>query len=320
MLILIPGATGRMGLCLVRAALRRGHRAATPPRCPPDIAAELEGFVEVPDLFGGNVGAPFDRACAGGVDAVVVAWNEEPRLVLDAQLALLRAAERAGVRRFHAASWNTDWEGMPLGVIESYDAMICFARLALLSSPVKPLYVFCGVLAMTLFGVPGAGSLEGDSHLWVREEKEGGEGKGRRVINVVGAGATPTPFSTEDDAAEFSIALTTSEGAEKGGYFRFCSDEFSLLELKATYERVRGEECSINHVMDVETCKGMIKKAREEAIEAGELYKRFKGIVGLVYAVFLDEGAYNIRAVDSDRFPGVPRTKLEDYIRANEWI
>ncbi|KAK7957303.1 NAD(P)-binding protein [Apiospora aurea] len=110
MLILIPGATGRMGLCLVRAALRRGHRAA----------------------------------------------------------------ERAGVRRFHGASWNADWEGMPLGVIESYDAMICFARQTLLSSPVKPLYVFCGVLAMTLFGVPGAGSLEGDSHLrtkWLCENR-----------------------------------------------------------------------------------------------------------------------------------------------------
>jgi hypothetical protein len=135
---------------------------------------------------------------------------------------------------------------------------------------------------------------------------------------VVGAGATRTPFSVEDDVADFSIALTTSSEAEKGGYFWFCSDEFSLLDLKAMYEEVRGGKCSINHVMDVGTCKQMIKQARDEAVKAGELHNGFKDIVGLVYAVFMVEGSYNIQPVDADRFQDVPRTTLEDYIRAND--
>jgi hypothetical protein len=129
-------------------------------------------------------------------------------------------------------SWNTNWEDMPLGVLESYDPMICFAQQALLTSSIKPLYTFYDVLAMTLFGVPGAGSLEGDASLGIR--KEGGE----RVTNVIGAGATPTPFSMEDDVADFSIALTTISESENG-YFRFCSDDFSLLDLVAMYEEVR---------------------------------------------------------------------------------
>lgn len=314
MLILIPGATGRLGICLVRAAIRRGHQVRalgrSASKMPPDLQGQLESFVEITDF---SHRAGFVTACTG-VDAIVVAWNEEPRLVLEAQLLLLRAAELAGVKRFHAVSWNTDWENMPLGVIESYDAMICFARQALLTSPIKPLYTFCGVLARTLFGFPGAGSLEGDTGLWIR--KEGG----KREINVVGAGATPTPFSTEDDVAEFTIALTTSDEAEKGGYFRFCSDMFSILELKATYEEVRAKECSIKHVMDVSTCKQMIRQAREDAIKSGELHKRFKDIVGMVYAVFLDEGAYNIQPLDADRFTDVPRTKLREYVQANDWI
>jgi nucleoside-diphosphate-sugar epimerase len=314
MLILIPGATGRLGVYLVRSALRRGHRVRglgrSASKMPQDLRDQLESFVEITgyaDIAG------FEKGCTGA-DAIVVAWNEDPRLVLEGQLALLRAAERHNIKRFHAVSWNTDWEYMPLGVIESYDAMISFARQALLTSSIKPLYTFCGVLAMTLFGVPGAGSLEGDSSLWIR--KEGGE----RAINVIGAGATSTPFSTEDDVADFSIALTTSDDAEKGGYFRFCSDSFSVLELKAVYEKVRGKPCSLNHVMDVATCKHMIEQARNNAMKAGELHKRFKNIVGLVYAVFMDEGLYNIEPVDADKFPGVPKTKLEDYIRTNEWV
>lgn len=314
MLILIPGATGRLGQHLVRAAVDRGHtvralgRSAS--KMPSSLLPLLESFIEITDIYSLST---YKAACEN-VDAVIVAWNEEPRLVLDAQLVLLRAAEQTGIKRFHAVSWNTDWEDMPLGVIESYDAMLCFARQALLTSPIKPLYTFCGVLAQTLFGVPGAGSLEGESSLWVR-----GEG-GKRVINVVGNGEMETPFSTEHDVAAFSVELTTSEGAEKGGYFRFCSDEFSLKELKEVYERVRGEECAINRVMDVETCKGLVKQAREEAITAGELHNRFKNIVGLVYAVFMDTGAYNLKPVDAERFPGVPRTSLESYIRANEWV
>lgn len=315
MLILIPGATGRLGVCLVRSAIRRGHHVRALGRnaskMPEELRSQLESFVEMTDFSDRSV---YERACTD-VDAIVVAWNEDPRLVLDAQLMLLRAAERTGIKRFHATSWNTDWEHMPLGVIESYDAMICFARQALLTSPIKPLYTFCGVLAMTLFGVPGAGSLEGESSLWIRKE-----GTKQREINVIGAGATPTPFSTEDDVADFTIALTTSDEAEKGGYFRFCSDVFSLQDLKATYEEVRGAACSMNHVMDTDTCRKMIERAREDAMRDGELHKRFKDIVGLVYAVFLDEGAYNIQPLDADRFPDVNRTTLKDYLTTNEWI
>jgi nucleoside-diphosphate-sugar epimerase len=314
MLILIPGATGRLGVHLTRSAIRHGHHVRAMGRnaskMPEDLRLHLESFIEITG-FSDNVN--FERGCVGA-DAIIVAWNEDPRLVLEGQLALLRAAERNNIKRFHAVSWNTDWENMPLGVIESYDPLISFARQALLTSSIKPLYTFCGVLAMTLFGVPGAGSLEGNNGLWIRKKD------GERIINVIGAGATLTPFSVEEDVADFSISLTTSSEAEKGGYFRFCSDEFSLLQLKATYERVRGGKCSMNHVMDVETCKKMIKQARAEAVAAGMLHEKFKDILGLVYAVFLDEGSYNIQPVDAEKFANVPRTTLEEYIRANDWI
>ena len=88
MLILIPGATGRLGLYIVRSAIQRGHRVRalgrSAEKMPQDVRAQLESFVEMTD-FSDSVA--FDRACAD-VDAIIVAWNEEPRLVLDAQLLL----------------------------------------------------------------------------------------------------------------------------------------------------------------------------------------------------------------------------------------
>ena len=193
---------------------------------------------------------------------------------------------------------------MPLGVQESYDPFISFARQAKLTSPIKPLYVFCGVLAMTLFGIPGAGALEGESAMWKRSGNE-------RTINVVGDGQTPTQYSLEADVADFSVALTTSDDAEKGGYYNFCSDEFTILELKAKYEEVRGARCEINHVMDVDTCKGIIEKMRSEAEVNGDLRLKKENVIGLVYAVLFDEGTYNPEPVDVKRFPDVKRTSIE---------
>ena len=314
MLILIPGATGNLGVHLVRAALKRGHRVRAMGRdaskLSADLRDQLESFVKI---SGANDIAGLDAGCQGA-DAIIVGYGGHPELVLDGQLALLRAAERAGITRFHAMSWNLDWEGMGPGIIESYDPHIAFSRHVKQTSFIKPLYVFSGVLSMTLFGVPGAGALEGDDALWVHNE--GAE----RTINVIGKGETKTPFSVEADVAEFSVAITTDEEAEKGGYYRFCSDEFTLKELKTTYERVRGANCSLNYVMDVDMCKQLIRKAREDAENSGEFHTKWKSYLPLLYGLYAEEGTFNPEPVDVSRFADVPRTSLEDYIRANNWI
>ena len=314
MLVLIPGATGNIGVNLVRSALRRGHQVRamgrSPSKLPKNLRNRLEGFVEI---SGFNDIAGLDAGCKGA-DAVICAYGPDPVLLLDGQLALLRAAERAGVKRFHVVSWNLEWDKMPLGVIESYHPLIAFRRQAALTSPIKPLYVFCGVLAMTLFGSPGAGVLEGDNAIWIH--KDGGN----RVLNVVGDGETITPYAVEADVADFSVAITTAKGAEKGGSYRFCSDEFTMNELTAIYKKVRGADCSLNSVMDVETCRQMVDKARAEAEDANELRDRWTKYLGLVYGLYFADGTYNPKPVDADKYPDVRRTRLENYIRENEWI
>lgn len=314
MLILIPGLTGNLGHHLARAALKRGHSVRglgrTPDKLDSEIRSKLESFVQ-----DDSTPQTYDNACKG-VDAVLNGWSPKPKLIVETQLQLLRAAERAGIKRFHAASWNFDWEDMPLGQIETYDSLIVFANYARSTSPIHPTYAFVGMLANTLFGVPGAGSMEGDSAIWAY----GADGK--RIVRTVGNGNAKLNYTTEAEAADFSVALITSDLGEKGGFYRFCSDSVTMCELAAAYKKVRRAEAEVSQLMGVDECEKMWRGMRADIIEKRILHEKSGDIVGLQYGWYTGLGS-NVTAfepVDAAKFPDVKRTSIEDYIRENDYV
>lgn len=78
---------------------------------------------------------PAIEEAVGDVDAVVSAYANVPGLTLGGQLILLRAAERAGIKRYVAISWSYDWMKIRLCKHKSCDEFICFKRHVELSSP-----------------------------------------------------------------------------------------------------------------------------------------------------------------------------------------
>jgi nucleoside-diphosphate-sugar epimerase len=98
MLILIPGITGMVGLPCARAALSRGHTVRglgrDPDKVPKSILERLESFEIISDIY--DIPA-LDRAVKG-VDAIICAYTYASEVVVEGQLLLLRAAERAGVK------------------------------------------------------------------------------------------------------------------------------------------------------------------------------------------------------------------------------
>ncbi|KAF2103341.1 NAD(P)-binding protein [Rhizodiscina lignyota] len=314
MLILVAGITGNVGQEMALAAFNAGHSvrglSRNPSKLPESISSKLESFVtskssiDIPAL---------DVACSG-VDAIVCAYKPEPEPSLDGQLMLLRAAERSGVKRFHAASWNLDWSGLPLGEHETYDAYISFLHHARVSSPIKPLYTFCGVLAKTFFAVPKAGKLEDNSSFWQRIED------GKRRINVLGTGDEMYDFTPEEDAAAFTIALITSEKAENGGVYYYCSDSFTLKQWKETYERITGREVEWNVTgLTGEMADGLVQKMRSEALANDQVREKLSEYIGLVYVKYLLNGGMGQKRSDRDMFPQVAahRKTLEEYIKKN---
>lgn len=314
MLILVAGVTGNLGQDMALAVVNAGHSARgfgrNPSKLPESVSSKLESFVQCESYH--DIPA-LDKACAG-VDAVICTYTPKPDAALDSQLLLLRAAERAGVKRFHGSSWNLDWSNLPLGEHELYDSYISFLYQARNDSPIKPLFTSVGVLAKTFFAVPGAGKLEGDAAFWVRGED------GKRRINVIGTGDEKFDFTPEEDAAAFTVALITSEHAEKGGMYYFCSDSFSLKQWKETHERVTGKEVEFNMTgLTGEMAEGIVQKMRAEARAAGEVHERFWQYIGLVYVKYMLNGELGQKRSDLDMFPEVAahRKTLEDYIKAN---
>lgn len=157
MLVLIAGVTGNLGQKLVKSLLSRGHQVRglgrSPSKLDNDFQASLESFVQSQNHY--DIPA-LEKACTG-VDAVICAYMGSPELQLEGQLLLLRAAERADVKRFVAAAWNYDWRKMSLGQHESYDMYLSFRRMVEFTSEIRPIYIFTGVLAEVLFSVPGHG-------------------------------------------------------------------------------------------------------------------------------------------------------------------
>ena len=98
MLVLIYGITGLVGQATARAALEAGHQvrglARSPDKLPADLSEKLEGFTK---MTGVDDLTAFDKACIG-VDAVISAPIALPETVVVAQIHLLRAAEKAGVK------------------------------------------------------------------------------------------------------------------------------------------------------------------------------------------------------------------------------
>jgi nucleoside-diphosphate-sugar epimerase len=314
MLILIAGITGNMGHSLAIATLSAGHNvrglSRNPSKLSQSVSSKLESFVESSSYYDT---AALDKACHG-VDAIICAYAPVPDASLDGQLCLLRAAERSGVKRFHAASWNLDWSKQPLGVLESYDAYISFMYQARISSPIKPLYTFVGALAQTFFAVPGAGKLEGDKAFWQRLDEK------KRRINVVGTGDEKFDVTTEEDASAFSVALVTSDKAESGGFYQFHSDSFSLKELKECYERVKGVEVEWNATgLLLPMVEGIVQHSRADAIAKGELREKFNDYVGLVYLKYMLNGEMGLDKLDMDLFPDISaqRKTLEVYVKTS---
>lgn len=252
MLILIAGVSGNMGKYLAQITLDKGHQVRgfgrSPHKLPPNFLERLESFVQCESYSDKQA---LDKAVAG-VEAVVCSYTSNADAILDAQLPLLRATERAGVKIYHAHSWNSDWTKISFGDWEHYDAYIAFRRHVELTSSIKPVYVFTGIV-----GEFAVSELVGIAHL--KEEAHG------KVMAYWGDGDAGWDFTYMEDAARFSIELLTTDKsvmAGNGGFFRIHSAEASAKDVAKAYEKVTGEKVKLKSLGGLEELKTRLEHAR----------------------------------------------------------
>ncbi|OTA81643.1 hypothetical protein M434DRAFT_17301 [Hypoxylon sp. CO27-5] len=305
MLVLVAGVTGNLGQKLIASLTNRGHHVRGLGRNPEKLGEKLDALERFETLSGYDDIPALNRACAG-VDAIICAYGMDPCLQLDGQLLLLRAAERAGVNVFVAGSWNGDWSKLDLGKHEAYDAYVAFRHHAEMSSPIKPIYVYIGIFAETLFSVYGHGHVGPDMPLvWDPSTK---------TVNVWGSGHTTWFWTTERDAAEFTAEIVQRDDASQGGFWNVCSGARSLRQIAETYQHVRGTDVKVN-------VKGTIDELENKALTARKNgdKRNFHLYTGLFYQLYASDGTLLFRKLDNDKLR-VTGTSLTRFLEENPHI
>ncbi|RDW59129.1 NmrA-like protein [Coleophoma crateriformis] len=296
MLVLITGMTGMVGRPMVEAALARGHSVRGMGRdrnkVPESTLERLESFVQCTSIY--DLPA-LDRAVEG-VDAIVNANTYAAEVVLDGQLLLLRAAERAGVKIFHAASWNFDWSKDTLGNHEGYDPFLCFANQVRLTSSIRPLYMFTGAIVEFFYDNPRGSA-------WDPKTK---------TMSYFGDGSKKFNFTTANDLAAYTIEAISTPEADQGGFVRVESFRATWGDLVTEYEAARGGTVKaqlkcFGSEADVE---GMLATARK-TIPARE-YEKY---IGLSYVLNMLRDTWDYEPIDCKRFSGVKQTTLREWLK-----
>ncbi|KAI1442560.1 NAD(P)-binding protein [Annulohypoxylon stygium] len=307
MLVLVTGATGNIGRYSINSLLARGHQVRILARnasskLSPDTLSRLEGVIQ---STGYDDIDSLNRGCAG-VDAIVNAYSGRPELTLEGQLLLLRAAERAGVKRFVAACWSYDWTALKLGQHESYDPFIAFHNHVELTSSIRPIYILTGVFAEVFFATPGHGDFTPQNHgCWDPQRKR---------LEIWGTGNESWHWTTEQDAAEFAAEIVQRDDAAEGGFWRLCSGVNNLREIAAAYETARGVKVEVE-VM------GTVEELRERALQARREGSRrnFWSYIGWFYQLFTVDGTWTLKTLDNEKL-GLRTTTLQQFLRQNPSI
>lgn len=300
MLILIAGITGNIGQHAARHALSLGHRvrglSRTPTKLDSSIYAELESFVPSTSWY--DVGA-LDKACAG-VEAIICAYAGTPELHLEGQLLLLRTAERAGVRRFLAASHNNDWRKIKMGDVPIYDPIRMFHIQAALSSSIKPLHIFSGTFLDVLFGGEGQGDFTPDvGGIWDPTKKE---------MHYWGTGDEEWCFTTEEDGGKWAVELVTSPNAHIGGYVSICSMKLSLLQLKDIYQKLQQRPIKLVSKGSIDELEKLIESKKTEGRPWIDWFRN-------AFVAYCVRGTWMIEEELLEGFGPSQPTKLEEWLR-----
>ncbi|KAI9155554.1 NAD(P)-binding protein [Paramyrothecium foliicola] len=288
MLVLVAGVTGNIGQKLTKALTDRGHHVRglgrNPKKLSPESLAALERFEACASYD--DVSA-LNRACAG-VDAIICAYYMDPRLQLEGQLFLLRAAERAGVETYVAASWSGDWSKLQLGMHEAYDAYVSFRHYVEMTSLIKPIYIYTGIFAETMFSTYGHGHVGPDMPLmWDSETK---------TMSIWGSGHTTWFWTSERNAAEFTAEIVQRDDAAQGGFWNVCSGAHTLREIAQIYQRERGVKVTIKILGSVDDLEAKALAARRNGDK-----RNYHLYTGLFYQLYANNGALNFQKLDNNK-------------------
>ncbi|GAB4559821.1 MAG: NmrA family NAD(P)-binding protein [Haliangiales bacterium] len=292
--VLVVGATGNLGTLITRALIAQPDvdvRLLVRPQSRDKVAAVFGAAVT---LVEADLTSDHDilRAACEGVFTVVSVVQGGPEVIIDGQLALLRAAADAGVTRFIPSDYSFNIFGLDPGENINTDWRRTFAeRSSEVRGPVQIVHIMIGCFLDlgVLFGFLGAFDLQaGTMPLW-------------------GDGRVPMDFTTYADTAQYTALAATREQVPER--VQVVGDRRDFWQLKELVEAETGRSFDVirhGELADLDAEISQRQAAAPDNVFAWLPLMYWRGMLS---------GKGQLAHTVNDAFPEVSPTSIAEYAR-----
>lgn len=256
-LVVVVGGAGKLGRLVVDAlASEPGVNVRVLVRDPkkPDVASMAREGVEL-RTFDAASATDADRAEAvRGAFAVVSTLQGGPDIIVDAQLALLRAAKAAGARRFIPSDYSYNVFSLPEGININSDWRRTLATKARehVTETFEVVHVMQGIFT-DRYVLGFLGLFDAD----------------KAIVRYWGDGLTPIDWTTWEDTARFTAAAATDDRKVPERLF-VSGDRMDVLTFAKTWEAAHGKKLTLERLGSLEELEQETK--RRLAAEPHNMY------------------------------------------------
>ena len=290
-IILVAGATGNLGLRIVKALLNKDAEIRVVVRSTSDIEKikELENLgVKIYKVSSWNL-EELKTSCIG-VSCVVSALAGLREVVIDAQKVLLDAAIAAGVPRFIPSDYSLDFTKFSYGENRNLDLRREFHEYLDKTS----------ITATSIFNGAFTELLINEMPMILFKQK---------MILYWGNKDYKLGFTTMDNTAEFTAKVALDSNTPR--YLRIAGDLVSPREVKAIVSQVTGQKFRLFRPGGQRLLTIIIKIAKKLAPGEKELYPAWQG---MQYMHNMIDERSKIAKLDSSRYPEIHWTTVKDFL------
>lgn len=285
-LVVVAGAAGKLGRLVVQSLLAHpGIRVRALVRDPKkaDVAAMAREGLELFAFDAVTSGDAERDAAVKGAFAVISTLQGGPDVIVDAQLALLRAAKRAGARRFIPSDYSYNHFTLPEGINVNSDWRRAFGRAAKqeTTDSFEVVHVLQGIFA-DRFVLGFLGMLDGE----------------KGTIRYWGDGNTPIDWTTWEDTARFTAAAAVDDRRVPEALF-VAGDRMNVLAFADAWEKGHGRKPTLERLGSLEDLERETK--RRLAAEPANLY----AWLPLMYARGMYGGQALLGPLENARYPEI---------------
>ncbi|MGH3279351.1 MAG: NmrA family NAD(P)-binding protein [Trebonia sp.] len=289
--VFVAGATGRLGRKVVDSLRRRDVQVRALVR--PGNSEGLRAFDHDPaiEVFVGDIRDPVDRLARAlqGADVVVSTVYGYGEVIIDGQVNLLRAAEKAGVSRWIPSDYSLALDRLDYGDNDLVDlrkkAGEAFRGSSVASTPIL-IGAYLEVVHMPFFK-------------WV--DWDAG------TFSYWGDGEQPVDFSTYSDTAEWTAEVALDPSAA-GRTVRLVGEVLTLKELHQAMERGSGRRLKSRHLGTTDELHAEIERLKAAGADLFDY-------LPLQYTLAMVTGKGKLHPLDNHRYSGVKPTSAEEHFR-----